>query len=377
MKKIEKIDSRMKNRCVNWDYSQPGTYMITITLANRSNPVLGTLTHCELLKSNRTDIENLPIEDIISQTRFARVQLSNVGKLVYDSWNDIPKTYDKIKILACKVMPDHFHGIIWVTTPLPYHLGEIIRFFKAETTKLYKSYTRGNAPLWSEGFVDSILRTPLAIDSAKDYIKDNPRRLALKAIMPYMFKPSNDITIKNLFPQYPNLLAEFSGLGNKSLLDKTSFFQVQCSRKDFIYKRNENGEIIERNSPLLESNSFLKIKCAMLEAAHKGAVIVSPCISDGEKALARVASEHGFPLIVLCKMGFRELFKPSGELFDLCASGRLLMLAPAKWEYSHKRNSITREKAQILNRIAQLICKNLNIKYNVSDSSCMAACKRS
>ena len=115
----------------------------------------------------------------------------------------------------------------------------------------------------------------------------------------------------------------------------------------------------------------------MLEAAHKGAVIVSPCISDGEKALARVASEHGFPLIVLCKMGFRELFKPSGELFDLCASGRLLMLAPAKWEYSHKRNSITREKAQILNRIAQLICKNLDIKYNVSDSSCMAACKRS
>ena len=44
---------RMKHRCEKWDYSLPGTYMITITLANRSKPILGELSNCEMLKKRK------------------------------------------------------------------------------------------------------------------------------------------------------------------------------------------------------------------------------------------------------------------------------------------------------------------------------------
>ena len=118
----------------------------------------------------------------------------------------------------------------------------------------------------------------------------------------------------------------------------------------------------------------------MLEAGYNGAVIVSPCISDGEMALTREASNRGFPLIILRKKGFPKVFKPSGEFFDLCARGKLLMLAPKAWEFSYKKEGITREKALILNRLASLISKNSEIKYEnkniqIDDNICIEACK--
>ena len=186
---------------------------------------------------------------------------------------------------------------------------------------------------------------------------DNPRRLAIKKLSPDMFRVVDNISIEGLFPDQPTEKAEFSSIGNRFLLDRVEFFQVQCSRNDFLYSR-KNGETYRKQKPLIETKQYLSQKCAMLEAGHKGAVIVSPCISDGEKALARIASEMGFPIITLCRTGFERLYKPSGELYDLCASGKLLMLAPIAWGVQYGKRTITREKAVILNRLVQLICKN-------------------
>ena len=97
---------------------------------------------------------------------------------------------------------------------------------------------------------------------------------------------------------------------------------------------------------------FESKKTKLLAAALHGAVLCSPCISDGEKEITRAAFDAQTPLIVLCNKGFAPCYKPMGRFFDACASGRLLMLAPAAWPWYPGRRPITREEALTLNGIA-------------------------
>jgi hypothetical protein len=60
-------------------------------------------------------------------------------------------------------------------------------------------------------------------------------------------------------------------------------------------------------------------------------------------------------VIALANKGFSPLFKPSGRLFDVCAAGDLLMLAPIGWPYQPGEKKMTRLDACVLNRLAQLI----------------------
>ncbi|MFZ4397200.1 MAG: hypothetical protein ACOYOU_16415 [Kiritimatiellia bacterium] len=54
--------------------------------------------------------------------------------------------------------------------------------------------------------------------------------------------------------------------------------------------------------------------------AEHGAVLVSPCISPGEKEIARAALEAGRPLIVLLENGFAPLYKPRGVTSRLASA---------------------------------------------------------
>ena len=54
------------------------------------------------------------------------------------------------------------------------------------------------------------------------------------------------------------------------------------------------------------------------------AILVSPSISPGEKAVMRNAFDRGYPLIILQENGSADLAKPGGRRMDACAEGRLL-----------------------------------------------------
>ena len=91
------------------------------------------------------------------------------------------------------------------------------------------------------------------------------------------------------------------------------------------------------------------------KAAARGAVLVSPSISPGEKAVMRAAFELGFPLIYLQENGFTDLAKPGGKRMVACAEGRLLILAP--WEHHNERLAIRRDQCLVLNDIARRLCE--------------------
>ena len=151
-------------------------------------------------------------------------------------------------------------------------------------------------------------------------------------------------------------------IGNHFLLTRPIICQIQCSRSYFAYKRRRlpGGWQICRDSagkPIIEKSTpeFEEKAAAAMRAAAKGAVLLSPCISHGEREIARRAFEAGLRVITLQNKGFSPLYKPGGKLFETCAAGNLLMLAPIDWPYVPGEKAMTREQAQILNRIAQLI----------------------
>ena len=92
---------------------------------------------------------------------------------------------------------------------------------------------------------------------------------------------------------------------------------------------------------------------ALFAAARGGAVLISPCISDGERQIAREALAAGYRLVSMHNKGFSKFQKPSGRYFDACAEGRLLMLAPVAWPYQPNEKPMTRADATAMNRLCQ------------------------
>ena len=332
---------KMLQRCWGWDYKSPCIYQITIALADRRSMALGRLVI-------DSDGEGDPIQVE------AHVELTAAGRAVEAEWRRMGEFTPAIRPLEIQVMPDHIHGILRVTERLARPLGQILAGFKTGSSKA----ATGKPGFWSEGFQDTILFHEGQLDSMFTYLRDNPRRLAVK----------RDLAVEvGLTPSQQNnrggLALHFQAIGNEALLKSPMIFQVQCSRAYLAYKRvakpggglkiarDEAGRpIVELKTP--EFDEKLKM---LLSMAEKGAVLMSPCISDGEREIARRAMEANAKLITLSNKGFSPLFKPSGRAFDSASEGRLLMLAPAGWPYCPGEKKMTRFDACALNRIAQLM----------------------
>ena len=124
----------MTRRCLGWDYSQRAIYEITVELVDRRSRALGCLLIGDGAGGWVTPSEarglGLQPEDVT-----ARVELTALGKAVADCWEAIPKFYPQVKIIGKRVMPDHFHGLLFVTEPLGCHLGQVIKGFKIGCNK--------------------------------------------------------------------------------------------------------------------------------------------------------------------------------------------------------------------------------------------------
>ena len=334
---------RMGRRLHGWDYSKRMIYEITIVLEER-RPILGRV-------AKKGD----------GQWSF---EPSAIGATVLECWHEIPTRWPQVELIECQLMPDHFHGILFVRESLPKGktLSNIIGSFKSrsasEALKILVARDEarnlaGNARasvrarFWAEGYVDVILFRRGQLDRMIAYLRDNPRRLGVKRENPDLFKVTRNLNIK--------AVGWFSAIGNHFLLERHSFHQIQCSRRFFAYARDGRGNLMKDAPPAVVTSEFEDKLSDAFDAAQKGAVLISPCISQGEREIARRAFKAGYSVITLANKGFSPLYKPGGKLFETCANGKLLMLAPIGWPYQVAEKPITRIDALILNRIAQLI----------------------
>ncbi len=373
----------MRQRCWEHDYCAPSFYMITIVTEPRRN-CLSSLDFRKCGGAFDTGPERSPAGSPVrlrqqpsaagvpalvpTPTSIAGVQLSlsAIGQVVLDVWQRTASVYSGVEACECVLMPDHFHGILWVKERLKRPVGHIVRAFKQVSTRecVKNGLLRGLVPggseargasetgpgrspagspvrlrqqpsaagvspsLWQEGFQDSVLLHKGQLRAMVEYIADNPRRLATKQTRPELFT----VVSQHLVDQDHRC----SMVGNRDLLRHPLKRQVQISRRT------------------TEDELQRKMEEFLYDAEH-GAVLVSPCISAGEKKIARAVMVMKKPLIVVLENGFSPHYKPPGRLFQACAEGRLLLVAP--FRFHRRRCRITREKCLQLNEWARVIAE--------------------
>ena len=355
----------MLRRCVGHDYTERMMYMVTMVTEGR-RPLFGKMTG---RSDAPADSEQSP-----------RVELSELGRRVYEELMATPAHHPEMSVVALQMMPDHLHAILFVKKKMEQPLGMALRGFKQKCNQHYRELVLGvksvalatqhttqatqqtgqatqqtgqatqhtgqatqqteltrekkdrrgedrtHGMLFARGYNDKLLLRDGQLQRWMDYLRDNPRRLLMKREQPDLFRVQRGLMIAG---------QQFSSIGNRFLLERPVKLQVQCSRR-------------------LTDEQIAEKQAWWLEQAHSGAVLVSPCISKGEKQVMRAAFDEGLPIIVLQENGFTDLAKPGGRRMEACARGQLLLLAP--WEHHNERLTIRRNQCLALNDMAKLIC---------------------
>lgn len=160
------LPKRKKNRLRGYDYSSSGAYFITICTKNRA---------CILSSVAVGDGSPVPL-------------LKDTGKIVDDYIKLIPKKYPFAHIDKYVIMPNHIHFILTIEkgesfdyglrgtgNPSPTTVGEIIGWFKYQTTKCVneKRKTIGQH-IWQRSYHDHIIRNDEGYRDIYSYIDINP-----------------------------------------------------------------------------------------------------------------------------------------------------------------------------------------------------------
>ena len=357
----DKVPS-MERRSETHDYHSKRFYMITLVVNGRC-PLLGRLAG--------------DAEAPEGSANAPHIVLTPLGQAIADEWAGISTIYEEVAVIACRVMPDHLHGILFVREKTDFHLGQVIKGFKigcnrllraaletqrtregavgaaletqrtregavereragaseeGEYANLLRSYAAnssqpiGRETLWEPKYNDKILHNYSTLEKWKGYLYDNPRRLAIRRAYPDLFRVRFGITVA---------AQSYAAIGNVFLLNYPDRVQVQLSRS---LTDEEVKQQVEH----------------FLSLARKGTVIVSPAISKGEQAVMRAVLDAGLPQIFLTPWGFNTFSKPGHQYYEACAEGRFLMMAP--WEHQNERVPLTRSMCLALNQMAQQIC---------------------
>ena len=173
---------RRSLRLPAYDYAQAGAYFVTVCTHDR----------------------RCLFGDVVD----GATRLNDVGRVVETCWEAIPDHFPHAGLDAYIVMPNHIHGIVWITaaamivgaknlSPLPdasrrqkspppsassfqtplRTLGSIVRGFKTGVTKWVRENT-GVHHVWQRNYYDHVIRNEDDLQRIRQYIADNPARWA-------------------------------------------------------------------------------------------------------------------------------------------------------------------------------------------------------
>lgn len=248
------------------------------------------------------------------------IRATVVGLAIKKVLKDFILIEPKIRILQYALMPDHLHILLFVREQTEEILGRIIARFKVEVNREV-----GYNGVFTKGFNDQILKPARSLDTLYRYLRDNPRRLAVRREHPEYFRRVNSLKIGD---------KTYQAYGNLHLLDCPFKETVVIHRIDSEEKRRHNREL-------------------WLYTASNGGVLVSPFISAAEKVIRAEADGVGSRFILITNEPMGERYKPSGYDFALCEAGRLLIIS------ANLPGTLSRQTCLAMNALAENISANL------------------
>jgi REP element-mobilizing transposase RayT len=156
-------------RLKGFDYSLPGSYFVTICAADKRK--------------------------LFGRIVASQIELSKIGKIILECWNEIPRHFAAVAIHTSVLMPNHIHGIIGIgsqkerkcAAPLPEKdngrptvasgsLGAIVRSFKSAAAKRAHQELGWKGEVWQRNYFERILRDGQEFADAIRYIAENPMK---------------------------------------------------------------------------------------------------------------------------------------------------------------------------------------------------------
>lgn len=364
------------------DYCE-GYFHVTLSVKDKA-PLLGQLAG----KVGATDGAEAP-----------HVVPSAVGEAVIKSWEANPRFYPSAEFLAFQLMPEHVHGLIHLKPGNKTHLGQIVRGFMIGSTHGYwdtlglpwrqQTYTKGvrtpqyndrdhtrsfrGPALFVRGYNDVEAVTPEQVQIKIDYIRANPERRLIKTSRPDIFRIVRNQTSANwttarlrrallsdaFFSRNPQAAEEaLQTVASRLNLSQGTDPLAPSSVLALDYIGSRSLLLAPQKVSLIchraDASRFEQQAQAVMEAARKGAVVVSAFISPRERAIKKQLLEEKRPLIEIMDNGFSSRYKPYGLNFYACGEQRLLQMSP--WTYLFQREAtVSRAMCLTMNELVRLV----------------------
>lgn len=153
------LPKRKPIRIVNYDYSTPGAYFITVCTANREK-IFWDGVGADIIRP-----QNAP--------------LSTAGKIVEQGIFQMAEHYENVVVDKFCIMPDHIHLILRIELDTD---GRILSAPTVSTVvgsmKRWVSKQVGR-PIWQKSFYDHGIRNQQDYNEIWEYIENNPLKYAL------------------------------------------------------------------------------------------------------------------------------------------------------------------------------------------------------
>lgn len=410
------IDKHMGWRGSKKNYRWPGTYHITISVAERQQQPLGHLVGDASKPDGDPDAP--------------RILLSDIGMMVeHELLNGIRTHYPMVEVQDYVIMPDHLHFIVVVHHDIvssngrATHLGQVIAGFKKGCNRHYweliglsphqgpnqglyqyphqlqgepapastlpaslsapvpigslpavhpqgkrtpSDGTTNRPPLFSYGYVDVMPLEEGQLERQREYIHNNPRYRLLRAQNPSRLHTQRRGVNTALSPSA--LKGYLQRECSNSQFDQETWAQLQqrllinpttnhIDCDTYGNRQLLSGRLLPVVCHRRDTSSFTRQKSCCLAAAASGAVLVSGRIAKGEQDIIDTAIAAGYPVIILQDNGFPDLYHPSERLTNLCANSKLLMVTPWKYAYRRVNDAITVAECKTLNCLAHALCR--------------------
>ncbi len=143
------VRRRKPTRCPAIDYRENAWFFVTIHTAD-GGPVL-------------------------AEVRDDRLVTTPAGIIVEQVWCDLPSFYEDLGLDTFTVMPDHVHGILHL--PGEVSLSDVVARLKSISAVDIGRCLGHSGAVWQRSFWDHLIRNEFALQSIREYIRQNPARL--------------------------------------------------------------------------------------------------------------------------------------------------------------------------------------------------------
>lgn len=172
---------RQTMRLPDYDYSQPGAYFVTLVTWNR--------------------------EHLFGEIQNGVMRLSEFGRVAKLEWQRLAVRFPFVCLGEFAVMPDHFHGIIWIgeslmgarqeeecktdeidfasprrlSSPKAGSLGSMIGAYKSTSARLIHGLRKSQgSPVWQRNYYEHVIRNEGELQRISAYIQANPANWLLQ-----------------------------------------------------------------------------------------------------------------------------------------------------------------------------------------------------